>query len=509
MKKCIIFPSPIKKYNNEFINLTSLYETFFVEREKCDFYFTWKHNESHLSTNTHYNYILPNLSKLLDFSYDLNDFNLIEKKDSTNTYDLSYMFPKNDKNFEITYNGNIYEGTYKNLIGYTNYDINKENFMKNTSFEDINPDYHLLFFAPHQCCILKNLSENNGRKLLISGDSQLIPLVPILAYYFKEIVYLDKRKGDDGRMYDIDINEYDLLYAVSKYSYNKYEITNFKKISPNNRIRCAIVATGKMENNYIREWVEYHKSIGIKKIFLFDNNDTDGEKFETVINDYISSEYVTIIDKRGLVPSSEYNIQSSFYREGYKLASKDYNWIAIIDIDEFITFSNEIKNINDYLAQSCFDNYDCIRLNWKLYNDSNLIKVENNDYNCLKRFTTWKSHPIGKSILRSKLIDVANTIEGHGTKNVISCDEEGNELQYEDRIAIVNRNPHYKYAWINHYKTKTIEEFVSIRLKRQDINIPCRIYDIEPFFSYCERTPEKEKLGKELLEKYKIAGLKK
>jgi len=51
-----------------------------------------------------------------------------------------------------------------------------------------------------------------------------------------------------------------------------------------------------MENNYIREFVEHHKSIGFDNIVLYDNNDIDGEHFEDVISDYINSGYVILKD---------------------------------------------------------------------------------------------------------------------------------------------------------------------------------------------------------------------
>lgn len=503
--KIIVFPSPTKKYNDEFKELTDKYDTFFAEKDKCEFFLSWKHNESHLTNRCHYNYILPNLGKLLNFEYNQDDFNLIKKFDSTNTYDLSYFIPKIDKEFEVHYRADTRKFSYTDLIGYTNYKENAERFYENTAFKEMNPDYHLLFFAPHQCCIIKNLSASNNRKLLISGDSQLIPIVSVLAYYFKEIVYLDKRAGDYQEFFSINPDEYEMFYCVSKYDIKKYTFTNFKKIAPENRIKVAIVGMCKYENHYLREWVEYHKSIGIDKIFLFDNNDIDGEHPENVIKEYVTSNYVTVIDKRGMKSEPNYNLQSYICREGYELASKDYDWIAIIDIDEYITLAN-IKNIKEFLTNSRFDDYECVRLNWKLYNDSDLLKVENNNYNLRNRFTKWKSHPLGKSIYRANLSGILkeHSLNGHGSKNVNSCDENGNPLKYHDRISIVNENPEYKIAWINHYKTKTIEEFVSIRMFRKDMHKNLQLKTLDNFFSYCKRTKEKEELGESLLKKYNI-----
>lgn len=67
---------------------------------------------------------------------------------------------------------------------------------------------------------------------------------------------------------------------------------------------CAIV---KNENLYIREWINWYKHIGISKIFLYDNNDIDGEKLEDVINDYIKDKFVEVINVRGLEKGKVYD----------------------------------------------------------------------------------------------------------------------------------------------------------------------------------------------------------
>ena len=63
--------------------------------------------------------------------------------------------------------------------------------------------------------------------------------------------------------------------------------------------KVLLCCIGKMENNYIREFVEYYKTIGFDNICLYDNNDIDGEHFEDVIGNYIDSGFVILKDWRG------------------------------------------------------------------------------------------------------------------------------------------------------------------------------------------------------------------
>ena len=62
-----------------------------------------------------------------------------------------------------------------------------------------------------------------------------------------------------------------------------YKIISFKE-----SFKICLCTVGKRENKYIREFVEYYKSYGVDKIYLYDNNEIGEEKFEEVIGDYIN-----------------------------------------------------------------------------------------------------------------------------------------------------------------------------------------------------------------------------
>ena len=70
------------------------------------------------------------------------------------------------------------------------------------------------------------------------------------------------------------------------------------KLAP---IKVCLCTIGKLENLYVREYVSHYKRFGIDKIFIYDNNDINDERFETVINDYIRIGFAFIINYRGKI----------------------------------------------------------------------------------------------------------------------------------------------------------------------------------------------------------------
>ena len=119
-----------------------------------------------------------------------------------------------------------------------------------------------------------------------------------------------------------------------------------KKEKLNKVCLCAIA---KEENKYIREFVEHYKNYDIDKIYIYDNNDKNGEKFEDVIDDFIKSGFVELIDYKE-VPQP----QIKSYNDCYRRYNKLYDWLIFFDIDEFI-FLKDFTSFKSFLNDKRFD----------------------------------------------------------------------------------------------------------------------------------------------------------
>ena len=281
-------------------------------------------------------------------------------------------------------------------------------------------------------------------------------------------------------------------------------LTNNIKSYTGKVLLCCI---GKMENQYIREFVEYYKDLGFDNICLYDNNDPDGEHFEDVIKDYIDSGFVILKDVRGKKLA-----QMPSYSECYKEYKNQYDWIAFFDIDEFLYINdNRITNIKQFLSKDIYNDrgINCIRVCWKQYDDSDILKT-NGNYS-IKKFKSYlpitnKNAVQTKPIIKTVLHDLTFT-SAHGPvndKNVV-CVNTAGELCAN---AINIKNVTWENACLNHYRFKTIEEFVLNKMVRlwptHHMNGGKTGLNLNMFFQFNKKTKEKIRYAEELIKKYNI-----
>ena len=253
----------------------------------------------------------------------------------------------------------------------------------------------------------------------------------------------------------------------------------FKKLesilTEKQHLKTCVCAIAKQENNYIREWVEHYKNLGFDNIFLYDNNEVDGEHFEDVINDYIKSNFVRLINARGMG-----NQQIMRYNEFYHSdMANNYDWILFCDIDEFLFLKKDVS-ISDYLSRNIFDNFDAIAINWKYFDDNDIVMPST--YNVVNRFTRESDNQCAenrcsKRCIRTKRDLIINSSHGaianasmkeysQGETNKIKiCNCEGKQL-LRNTIYLNSSDASHEYCYLAHYRFKTIYEYISNKMSR-------------------------------------------
>ena len=281
-------------------------------------------------------------------------------------------------------------------------------------------------------------------------------------------------------------------------------------------LRTLVCCIGRKENQYIREFVEYHKAAGFTNICLFDNNYDGEDDFREAIGDYIDSGYVILKDYR-----NRKVCQNDAYNECYQEFKDQYDWIAFFDCDEFITFgSSAITSVSMALSDERFKDYDMIHINWLMFEDSGLI--QNDGRPVMLRFQkivqpldfkrAYDNVPENfhiKSIVRGGLDGVL--FNGPHTPSGIKkcCNALGNEVDGEKWLQPFD----YSYLFLRHYSDKTIEEYIDkITRGFPDQILTSDKYDYllkTRFFKSNKPTREKlaiikERLGLDLFDYYHI-----
>lgn len=233
-------------------------------------------------------------------------------------------------------------------------------------------------------------------------------------------------------------------------------------------MKTAICSCICLENLYLREWVEHYISLGFDKIILFDTNTIYGEYPQIVINDYIQSGYVDVINKRVYeIPENFVEYQATYYNECLDIYGNEYEWIAFFDIDEFLELT-EYKNIKNLLNTGIYEDYEQICITWMLYdNDKYIFNYENKPV--LERFPKRIDCRLNcgiKSIIRGNIDKrfVYKAGSPHRICKANSCTGDGYPIYWNNDIEIDLNSSYINNMYIKHIMFKSFEEFLIRRL---------------------------------------------
>ena len=267
-------------------------------------------------------------------------------------------------------------------------------------------------------------------------------------------------------------------------------VDKISKLGQNTTICMCVIA--KEENRYIREFAEFYKKMGVDKIFLYDNNDITGERFEEVIGDYMDNGFVDIIDYRGLKSPKEKS-----YNDCYHKKMNLYDWFIFYDVDEFI-YLKDFKSLKTFLGDKRFEKCQRVQLNWVFYTDNNLLYYEDKPVQI--RFTekepnARKSKSGGqqeiKSIVRGNIENINIHCIYAIDSSLYNCDGFGEKKPVKHIITL---QPDYENYYIKHYYSKSTEEFID-KIMRTDAYYKDAVgitnFKIHRYFSYSKVTKEK------------------
>jgi hypothetical protein len=206
---------------------------------------------------------------------------------------------------------------------------------------------------------------------------------------------------------------------------------------------CAIYRN---EAPYLREWIEFHRLVGIERFFLYNNESTDNHR--DVLAPYLEDGSVVLYDWP-FFPG-----QMDAYRDCLEKHSENARWMAFFDIDEFLFSPTGVK-LPELLAD--FERWSGVVVHRATFGSSGLQAKPPGLV--LENFVLRTNDPLRNSTFKS-IVDPRQAYDLRNTESFIyregfAVDENGSEAPADPTPG---RTTWARFR-INHYVTKSIEEW--------------------------------------------------
>lgn len=220
---------------------------------------------------------------------------------------------------------------------------------------------------------------------------------------------------------------------------------------------CAII---KDEHLYLKEWLEHHLSCGFTHIYVFE--DYGSKSHGDITNCY---ENVTLKSLKDVgIKDGRWNDgkssrkQFELYEWALNNLKDELDWCAFIDVDEFFNFEGGWN-----LQRLCEENNDKegLYLYWRIktcsgniyYDDRPVTERFKEDGECLKMDKAWTLKSFVNLNINKEPFHTIHEVKGLY-----------NTMGMKSKYVICRRK-----AWLDHYFTKSFEEWSQRFLERGDI----------------------------------------
>lgn len=234
--------------------------------------------------------------------------------------------------------------------------------------------------------------------------------------------------------------------------------------------KLSIGAIFRDEADYLEEWINYHKRVGVEHFWLYNNNSVDN--YLEVLAPYINQGIVTLIDWPSTIDTKDefyhfcYQVQIGAYNDSLARARHVSKWLALIDTDEFIVPSFEKDVIT--VLETHYKHISGLCVNWQLFGTSGVKKVEKGQ-SMLKQMIwkmRWdcKNNYAYKSIVQP--LHVSKCVCPH------RCEYLPNHWQIKpnyERVHVEGTGVHIEHIRLHHYWARDEWFFHNIKLPRQTI----------------------------------------
>lgn len=267
-----------------------------------------------------------------------------------------------------------------------------------------------------------------------------------------------------------------VLSCINKWLMNIWH----PKSSNNHKYYVAVCAIFKNEAPYFKEWLEFHRLVGVEHFYLYNNLSDDN--YQEVLKPYIESGLITLIDW----PHPQAQMEA--YRDCLQKFQHEMQWLGFIDLDEFVV--PKAKNdIRDILAQFT-SNRASVLLYWRLFGTSGNIKRGSKNLVSEDFIVCWpKLYSTGKCFLNMNYDFMTANSKKYMLHHYAVGYYKGLRCHPVNIFDNVCFNDYNKLdseeipMQINHYFTKSYSEYAA-KKNKGDVYFKINPHDEEYFYAH-------------------------
>jgi hypothetical protein len=205
----------------------------------------------------------------------------------------------------------------------------------------------------------------------------------------------------------------------------------------------------KDENQYLKEWLDYHFALGVEHIYIYDN--MSKRPISATVKNYIKSKKVTVIGwPYNYVQGRHVKCQNDCLSN----YGKNWNWIGFIDTDEFIVLKNGETDLKEFLKE--YEPFGGLVMNWMCFGANG---HQNKRGSVIQSYTQCKpglsDNKHIKTIVNTKFFTPTkrgNPHEFKSIKPIVNADKKRCRSAH-------NHPPRWDKIQLNHYVTRSLEEY--------------------------------------------------
>ena len=230
----------------------------------------------------------------------------------------------------------------------------------------------------------------------------------------------------------------------------------------------ALCSIFRDEAVWLREWIEFHRAVGVEHFLLYDNGSTDD--YLRALQHY-GPDLVTVVDwpdnevevgRQGWVRAS----QRRAYADGVRRMRGRCDWLGIVDGDEFLV-PVRYPDLPTLLRR--FEEYGGVVLNWVCFGTSGVWDLGEDalliERLCRRSPTQAPDNHKVKSIVRPQRVSgdyhvhAFEYLDGHFAVNATGARHGGGPRT--DRVQA-------DLARIHHYKNRTVRYFLEQKVGKKE-----------------------------------------